>query len=145
MRLPLDIKITQGDQYLGYSGQGEHITVYLPRTFEGPIRAETRTSTRNIKYSASVEENLTRLYDVDSVHCSFIGHCEPSHSMQGPGANWEGDELNLVSHSGNIYINYEDDPDPELAENTGFSTTQWLLLSSVFFGSFLYMKNWVTR
>jgi hypothetical protein len=92
--------------------------VYLPRAFEGPIRAKTLNG--SVKYSASVEAELTRFSDVEGVQRSFIGHFEPSHWVQEPGASWEGDELNLESRNGSIHINYVDELDLPPKPKTGF-------------------------
>jgi hypothetical protein len=88
--------------------------VYLPRTFKGPIRVTT--SNGRVTYSASINAKLTRVYDVDGVQNSFIGHFEPAQWLQEPGANWEGDELRLKSlANGSVYINYMDDLDFKLS------------------------------
>lgn len=108
-RLPL--KITQ-------ESLNGRITVYLPRAFEGPVRAKTMNG--SVKYSPSVTAELTRFSDLSGTQRAFIGRFEPSHWVQEPGASWEGDELDLETRNGSIYVHYLDDLDLPPKPKTGF-------------------------
>lgn len=87
------------------------IAVYIPRAFQGPIRAKATLGA--VKYSLGIQSALTRFSCVDGVERGFLGNFEPTEWLQyeATGGTWAGDEMSLETRLGSVNICYVDELD----------------------------------
>ncbi|KAF8957386.1 hypothetical protein BDZ97DRAFT_1846538 [Flammula alnicola] len=105
-RLPLVIT--------SHSANGR-VSVYLPRSFHGPIRVKTMNG--SVRFSNSVQTLLTSFSDIDRTQRSFLGHFDPSEWEEG--AEWTGDELSVDAFNGSVKVYFDDE-----VNSSGNSKTQ---------------------
>jgi hypothetical protein len=98
-RLPVKIKL---------NGYHNAIRVRIPRSFKGLVNIEYQYGSAKlseevlsrVRYSKE-EEQITRL---------FIGDLDESRFSYD---SWAGDELNAKTTFGNVYLSYDDEPEPK--------------------------------
>ncbi|KAJ6503879.1 hypothetical protein C8R45DRAFT_1209439 [Mycena sanguinolenta] len=78
------------------------VTLHLPRSFRGPVTI--RTSNGSVRFSDSIEEDLTTFSEVKKTRRCFIG--EYSDWTEQPGG-WVGDELDLETSNGTVRLQYD--------------------------------------
>ncbi|KJA15295.1 hypothetical protein HYPSUDRAFT_48522 [Hypholoma sublateritium FD-334 SS-4] len=101
------------------SSANGRVFVYIPRSFQGLVRAEIRNG--SLRYSSDVQALLTPLSDFNRTQRAFIGHLDTSKLENN--AEWTGDELIVRAANGNVRISFDDEVDrPPTPIEGGFWT-----------------------
>lgn len=83
------------------------VTVYLPRSFTGPLTLKSDLGTRS--FSNAIENNTTIFSTRSGVTHGFIGDYERSGYGQDDGKGWKGDQLFVQSSLGTVTLYYIDE------------------------------------
>ncbi|KAG8906756.1 hypothetical protein FRB99_006247 [Tulasnella sp. 403] len=95
---------------LSATSQNGAVVVYIPRDFQGPVAF--RNGNGKTTFSEAIKPHLTPFGRDRDTGKVFIGDWETSgYGDETADHNaWPGDELDLVSHNGNIKVYYSDEP-----------------------------------
>jgi len=99
-------------EVMSYNGA---ITVYLPRSFQGPMTITSRNGSVNI--SSSLSDHATTFSEVNSTRRYFVG--DFSGWSDSALERWNGDECVIEGRNGRIKVQYLDDVPAPKVEGKG--------------------------
>ena len=109
-------------------GTHQSVTVYLPRSFVGPIR--TKTEHGSVVFSPKVAGDLSTFWESKGEATYFLGKW--AESGYGKGDNWDGDELFVQSIHGKMKIFYSSSAEGESAPSSAKPSTSTSFWSKIF-------------
>ncbi|KAF8655599.1 hypothetical protein AX16_003020 [Volvariella volvacea WC 439] len=120
------------------------IIIVLPRSFNGLISGFRLNG--SLKISTSIKRNAIPLGDFIGTKQWFVGDNMPLEWVSGDerdNADWDGDELHLITHNGDLQVYYEDEdelsfgPYETVHESGGFATSNNINRRTLNLGNFM--------
>ncbi|KZT40903.1 hypothetical protein SISSUDRAFT_1031631 [Sistotremastrum suecicum HHB10207 ss-3] len=105
------------------------VTLYIPRSFCGPIN--THTEHGSVKLSDQISSSIVALSETKGDGRYFLGNLQGSGYGEA-GTLWEGDEIFASSKHGSVRLNFVDEPVSEMANFLKGKSSLWKAYKHIF-------------